>query len=1845
MQHLLGIAVLLIGLSHAKAQGCAGGSCFPSTGDLLVGRGDMLFASSTCGTEGESPYCIVSHLKETKKCFRCNASNPSLAHPIQNVITTFNDRLDTWWQSKNGRQAVSVQLNLEAEFQFTHAIMTFKTFRPAAMLIERSMDFGQTWTIYRYFAYDCDKSFPGVAQWPPREIDDVICDERYSQIEPSNKGEVIFKVLPPFIQIEDPYAPRIQNLLKITNLRINFTELHTLGDDLLDPRPDIKNKYYYALYELIVRGNCFCYGHADECTPIDGTVANPDVSSVMVHGRCQCQHNTVGLNCEQCLPFYQDQPWRPAEAGMPHECKPCNCNNHATECHFDAAVYEATGGVSGGVCENCQHNTVGRNCERCIPYYYLDPNKDIRDPTVCAECDCEVAGSLDGGVCDGTTDASLGMIAGQCRCKVNVEGPRCDRCKAGYYGLDENNPNGCTECDCDSLGTLSGANTCDSTTGQCICKRHTTGRRCDMCLPQTWGMSATPQGCNECDCDIGGAYDNDCNQRTGQCNCRPHIERRRCDLVTSGNFLPGLDHYIFEAEEAEIQRGGYEDKREHTPPVTWTGDGYVLVQEEGVIIFIVKNLPKSMDYNLILRYQTNLPEIWQFVDITIDRPNQGNIPTSSPCGNTRPEDDHWMTSLPGPPTTHSSLGIICLERDFSYRVILDLRRYQRERAPDSPTPDILIDSLLVVPVHSNLEMFYGTVEGRQRERQFTELECLDGEMYVPHRQPHEECAGLLFSMSSIIHDGGQPCDCDLQGSESSICDTWGGHCICKPNVIGRRCDRCAPGTYGFGPTGCRTCDCHPEGSRDQFCDPTSGQCSCLPGVFGRRCDQCKAGHYNFPDCPRCVCNGHADICDQTTGVCIGCRDHTMGDHCDICTTGYYGNPMLGSLDQCKACMCPDGPDSGRQFASGCRQDQVTGQVTCYCLPGYAGVRCDRCAPAYWGNPQEANGLCRECDCNGNIDPLDEGACDAGTGVCTGCLYDTAGPHCERCRDFYYGSAFDKTCRACSCNILGTGQSYCVGDQCQCDVTTGQCACLPNVGGRTCDQCDPNHWRLASGEGCDACDCNLANSKGPSCNEFTGQCQCNEGFGGRTCNDCADGHYGNPNIQCYGSTTTTSSPEPSVAQPTNVPSMASSTASAAPLKSTTPCGGRGDAGCNDIPQSKTTTPTTAATVVVTSVMTGSSTSSMDAATTGGDASVGSTGSPPLACECNMQGSKSTQCDPATGQCDCLEGVGGKRCDSCLRGFTGQIPNCESCGECFGNWDSIINGLEDETDKAIGKAESIGETGITGIYDKEFNDIEASLPIQTPSMDDDNVDSLVEMIKNKTRQQQQTLVDLEQSMAEIRADDDAVKQEMEDLNAQAQAVEDKLENLREQKQNISRVSPVAAFKQVKDSYDASARYLKEAEVASTEPGSLVEQSEQIRTEVEASLDLNKIEFDDKLSQVEMDLVMRKEDVDALTISQLNKDVCGKATEGCDETCGGAGCDTCGGIGCKGAAQAANDAKDRAQKTQETLNRIAEETGDLRSRVEVAKANAQTAKTEAQTARDRAQEVENTVRTQNSKIRNLIQDIRSFLSSDRADPNDIVVMANRVLALNLPVTRDQIDELALNIRNLVDGLPDVEQLLADTAGDLERTNQLLEDANQAYAAASTVENDARAVTTALTQAEDSSRQAEEAKNQAAFDIDQAERNIDRIKNATMVISDRMTDISDRLSDFSQRLTDVENQLSDNRLELNEVLGVAEKAQNDAQAAVDNLQGQSALIDAATLEINDKKGKTDRLAALREKAEALARTVSDNANKLDQISIKFNDYDRKLNANDGILDGLLMQVEKLYQSIRDKEEFLRTC
>uniref|UniRef100_A0A8C3ANX0 Uncharacterized protein n=1 Tax=Cyclopterus lumpus TaxID=8103 RepID=A0A8C3ANX0_CYCLU len=553
---------------------CPSGSCNPQLGDLMVGRAPRLSASSTCGLDGPQNYCIIGYLEEEQKCFTCDSrlpynhhGNPN-SHRIENVITTFDpERKTKWWQSENGFHQVSVQLDLETVFKFSHLVLTFKSFRPAAMLVERSKDYGRSWKVFRYFAEDCLLSFPSVSNQPANSIDDIVCDSRYSGSDPSTNGEVVLKALDPIFEIRNPYAPNIQDLITLTNIRVNFTRLFTLGDILSRRRRNPQDKYYYALYNMVVRGSCFCHGHASRCTPVDGGRGDVFTQTGMVHGRCVCQHNTAGENCERCQEFHHDSPWRPAGRNTANTCRRCNCNGHSNSCHFDATRFEATGMQSGGVCEDCLHDRTGSQCERCRPFLFQDPQRTADDPHACRPCDCNPAGSEGGGLCD--------ALSGTCVCKENVEGRHCNQCKYGFFNLRRDDPAGCQG---------------------------------------FWGLGHSEFRCSACDCDVGGAYSTTCSPEDGQCHCLPNMVGRQCSDPAPRYFLPPLDYFLYEAELAAPLLPldpGYAlqivpRQRKTDQSITWTGLGLVRVLEGAGLRFTVDNLPSPMDYQLVIRYESEV---------------------------------------------------------------------------------------------------------------------------------------------------------------------------------------------------------------------------------------------------------------------------------------------------------------------------------------------------------------------------------------------------------------------------------------------------------------------------------------------------------------------------------------------------------------------------------------------------------------------------------------------------------------------------------------------------------------------------------------------------------------------------------------------------------------------------------------------------------------------------------------------------------------------------------------------------------------------------------------------------------------------------------------------------------------------------------------------------------------------------------------------------------------------------------------------------------------------------------------------------------------------------------------
>uniref|UniRef100_A0A8C0BCP6 Laminin subunit beta 4 n=1 Tax=Buteo japonicus TaxID=224669 RepID=A0A8C0BCP6_9AVES len=1105
---------------------CNAGSCYPATGDLLLGRSKQLTASSTCGMNSPQKYCIIGYLEAEQKCFLCDSRYPynpytqHNSHMVENVITTFEpDRKKKWWQSENGIDHVSIRLDLETLFQFSHLILTFKTFRPAAMLVERSTDFGQTWKAFRYFAQDCAASFPNISSGPAKSVGDIICDSRYSDIEPSTEGEVVLKALDPSFEIENPYVPYIQELITLTNLRINFTKLHTLGDALLGRRhSDPLEKYYYAVYEMVVRGSCFCNGHASQCDPLQNLRGDVFHQSGMVHGRCICRHNTEGLSCERCKDFYNDAPWRPAEGTQDNACKRCNCNGHSGRCHFDMAVYQASGGVSGGVCEDCRDNTMGQHCEQCKRFFYQDPLKVISDSQACLPCNCDPEGTLHNGMCESHTDPALGTVAGRCPCKENVEGVRCDKCRENYYGLSSSDPLGCQPCNCDPSGSLP-FSVCDPATGDCLCQRFATGQRCEKCVVGYWGLGSSLYGCSPCDCDIGGSQNNLCSPKDGQCNCLPNIVSRQCNEPAPGYFFLPLDYYIYEAEHAKPLSGsaalgamqfGQDSavtvvfrQPSASRSVTWTGPGFTRVPSGAGLRFTINNVPFAMDFDITIRYEPESLEDW-LASVAIQ---PTSILSSQRCKNKDLSQEPHALPLPATKRIAVLQTPVCLEPGTEYSV--DVYFSQPSASDPKAKSFILIDSLGLIPRISSVE----NLCSEKDLDEYQKYHCIEIASEVgPHVLP-EACARLIVSMSARIHNGAVACKCNSQGSLNASCSKLGGQCPCKANVVGRCCDTCSAGSYGFGFHGCYACECHPQGSLSTLCDQVTGQCSCRREVDGQRCSRCLAGYFGFPHCRPCSCNGYAELCDPVTGVCLNCHGFTAGSHCERCMDGYYGNPLNG--EPCRPCMCPGAPTSNRYFARSCYQDPQSAQLVCNCLEGYSGNRCDECPSGFYKNPGSPGLDCAPCPCNNNIDVTDPESCNRVTGECTKCLHNTHGANCQFCKPGYFGSALDQSCQRCTCNPAGVCPAICPGGDaaCLCDPATGACPCLPNVVGVTCNQCASGYWDLASGKGCQICDCDPKNSQSNLCNQLTGQCPCKLGYSGRCCDECEENYFGNPQTHC------------------------------------------------------------------------------------------------------------------------------------------------------------------------------------------------------------------------------------------------------------------------------------------------------------------------------------------------------------------------------------------------------------------------------------------------------------------------------------------------------------------------------------------------------------------------------------------------------------------------------------------------------------------------------------------------------------------------------------------------------------
>ncbi|VDM41094.1 unnamed protein product [Toxocara canis] len=665
----------------------------------------------------------------------------------------------------------------------------------------------------------------------------------------------------------------------------------------------------------------------------------------------------------------------------------CDCNSHGST-SFSCEEY-------GGQCP-CRPNVIGRRCDRCAPGHHSFPE--------CFKCRCS-----DNHLCDERT--------GQCYCPPHVEGKQCDRCVPYAFGYDP--LIGCQLCGCHPNGSEGGQLQCDPNNGQCLCKTNVGGRKCDKCLPGFYGFSH----CYECACETKGTTDEICDETNALCKCKKNVIGDSCDACRPGTF----------------------DLRASNP------DGCSEC-------FCFGATDRCRSSYLPVSFISFDEEAWNVTDPDGEVTHSDGSVRYESKSEDAPKVVYFLAPLVIGQDYTSSYGL-----QFSF-VISSHRGKQRARM--STAADVQL-----VGFNMTLD-FWASEQPAHPETPFRVDVKLLPEYFLSASGGPVSRADLMLVLFDLR-------ELRIKASYYEQCDSA---TVTEIQLEVARDDQ--------------------NSVDSSFTAASVELCQCPAPYTGPSCQQCAAGYYRVSSgrylgaCVPCECNGHSGSCDAETGVCFDCQHETYGEHCELCREGFYGNATTGSPYSCLPCACPH-PSASNNFALSCQVSETGILESCTCKPGYTSDRCERCDVGYFGEPLRMGGSCEECDCYGNNDLSVEGSCHPISGDCDLCMNNTDGRHCEYCKQWYYGDATDaKNCTECTCDQCGS--SYC-------DNVSGKCVCKPLVQGSNCDRCVEDAWGFSRCQGCQMCNCALASSS-PQCHETTGQCACMPGAIGLHCEACEYGYW-------------------------------------------------------------------------------------------------------------------------------------------------------------------------------------------------------------------------------------------------------------------------------------------------------------------------------------------------------------------------------------------------------------------------------------------------------------------------------------------------------------------------------------------------------------------------------------------------------------------------------------------------------------------------------------------------------------------------------------------------------------------
>nr|XP_023652916.1 laminin subunit alpha-2 isoform X2 [Paramormyrops kingsleyae] len=815
----------------------------------------------------------------------------------------------------------------------------------------------------------------------------------------------------------------------------------------------------------------------------------------------------------------------------------CICYGHAKACPLNSGTKKFS-------CE-CEDNTCGDSCDQCCPGYHQQPwmAGTFLTRHVCEKCNCH--GKSEECYYNQTvavrreslntrgTYEGGGICVG---CSNNTAGINCQSCADGYFrpeGVFPEDPDPCQPCLCNPAGSLHAA-----------------------CVPDE-SMASAGLRAGSCHCRQGYGGDK-CDRCAFGYTGSPLCVRCNCSLEGSLNRdpckLPCTCKGNVEGENCDLCKSGFHNLRGDNPYGCGKCFCSGITSECSDSSWSYSNMTTMLGW--VLRGDGE-DKVWPV-------PSQEDPPSLS-VGHAEAIAHLQGVFYWSSPPSYLGNKLTAYGGRLVYMVSYDTEGGDKAITP-SIHPDVILQGNGITMIDSRIGLQLSPfTEG-------TKSIVLRAENFI-HRE-----TGLAVSKKEFM-----TALSDLNGLLIRASYSHDEGALYRLNSV--------------------TLEVASDVSRSDVPARAVEMCHCPHGYGGTSCEMCLPGYQRVNGtlfkgvCEPCRCFGHSAHCDDITGRCLDCEDHTMGPHCDTCAPGFYGDATKGTAEDCKPCSCPL-PHPSNNFSPTCHLDSG-GELICdRCQPGYAGPRCDRCSNGFFGQPTELGGSCQPCQCNGNLDLSSPRSCDPVTGTCLRCRPGYGGVVCETCGEGYFGDAVvARNCQPCQCHGNGSLSEVCHHE-------TGQCSCKEHVIGRQCDKCVPNCWWDAGRQVCRPCSCSPVGAMSRRC-DLEGRCICKPGFSGRRCDLARQGYERRE----------TRRPVQQVL-----------------LEQVQQRWGSGRAGgCTR----GAYRPTGATTFGVQS------------------------GRGCIPCNCNSFGSKSFDCDEA-GQCRCQPGVAGLKCDRCAQGhFNFQEGGCTPC----------------------------------------------------------------------------------------------------------------------------------------------------------------------------------------------------------------------------------------------------------------------------------------------------------------------------------------------------------------------------------------------------------------------------------------------------------------------------------------------------------------------------------------------------------------------------------------------------------